>query len=89
MLIYKNEVRYEHTTGASLNWTYSGETFTPIRLVYPSQLDKSVSNFWGVLFISLFFTDISLLKANSADPDKTPHSAASDLGVHCLPRSHH
>ena len=25
------------------------------------------------------------LFANSADPDQTPHSAASDLGLHCLP----
>ena len=25
------------------------------------------------------------LFANSRDPDQTPHSAASDLGLHCLP----
>ena len=25
------------------------------------------------------------LFANSEDPDQTPHSAASDLGLHCLP----
>ena len=25
--------------------------------------------------------------ANSEDPDQTPHSAASDLGLHCLPMS--
>ena len=25
------------------------------------------------------------LYANSEDPDQTPHSAASDLGLHCLP----
>ena len=25
------------------------------------------------------------LLANSGDPDKTPHSVASDLGLHCLP----
>ena len=23
--------------------------------------------------------------ANSEDPNQTPHSAASDLGLHCLP----
>ena len=23
--------------------------------------------------------------ANSGDPDQTPHSTASDLGLHCLP----
>ena len=26
--------------------------------------------------------------ANSGDPDQTPRSAASDLGLHCLPMSH-
>ena len=25
------------------------------------------------------------LFANSGDPDQTPHSATSDLGLHCLP----
>ena len=25
------------------------------------------------------------LFANSGDPDQTPHSEASDLGLHCLP----
>ena len=25
------------------------------------------------------------LFANSGDPDQTPHSAASDLGLHCFP----
>ena len=25
------------------------------------------------------------LFANSGDPDQTPHSMASDLGLHCLP----
>ena len=25
------------------------------------------------------------LFANSEDPDQTPHSVASDLGLHCLP----
>ena len=28
-----------------------------------------------------------VIQANSADPDQTPHSAASDLGLHCLPMS--
>ena len=26
------------------------------------------------------------LFANSGDPDQMPHSAASDLGLHCLPK---
>ena len=28
---------------------------------------------------------ISKLFANSENPDQMPHSAASDLGLHCLP----
>ena len=27
------------------------------------------------------------LFANSGDPDQTPHSAASDLDLHCLPKT--
>ena len=27
---------------------------------------------------------VSVIYANSADPDQTPRSAASDLGLHCL-----
>ena len=32
--------------------------------------------------------EIPVLKANSVDPDQTPRSAASDLGLHCLQRLH-
>ena len=28
---------------------------------------------------------MAYLSANSGDPDQTPRSAASDLGLHCLP----
>ena len=28
------------------------------------------------------------MQAYSVDPDQTPHSVASDLGLHCLPMSH-
>ena len=28
------------------------------------------------------------LFANSGDPDEMPHSAALDLGLHCLPVTH-
>ena len=33
------------------------------------------------------FTEINVFIANSAVPDQTPHSAASDLGLHCLSKS--
>ena len=32
-----------------------------------------------------FLEKMAQLFANSRDPDQTPHSAASDLGLHCLP----
>ena len=34
----------------------------------------------------LFVFEFSI--ANSEDPDQTPHYAASDLSLHCLPMSH-
>ena len=36
-------------------------------------------------FLGLFGSREKLLLANSGDPDQTPHHAASDLGLHCLP----
>ena len=33
------------------------------------------------------FIEIHILNANNVDPDQTPRSAASDLGLHCLPMS--
>ena len=33
------------------------------------------------------FKEVPVLNANSVDRDQTPRSAASDLGLHCLPMS--
>ena len=33
-----------------------------------------------------FYRKKAKLFSNSGDPDQTPHSAASDLGLHCLPK---
>ena len=30
---------------------------------------------------------MKIMQENSGDPDQTPHSLASDLGLHCLPMS--
>ena len=35
-------------------------------------------------FLLPCFIGVSELNANSVDPDQTPRSAASDLGLHCL-----
>ena len=35
----------------------------------------------------MFYIEIPVFNANSLDPNQTPRSAASDLGLHCLPMS--
>ena len=40
----------------------------------------SIRNDRLVFIVTMF----PVLNANSVDPDQTPHSAASDLGLHCL-----
>ena len=42
---------------------------------------------WVVFFIFIKIF-IEILQANSGDPDQTSRSAASGLGLHCLPMSH-
>ena len=41
----------------------------------------------GKLLLLLWFTEIPVINANGVDPDQTPCSVASDLGLHCLPMS--
>ena len=41
-----------------------------------------------VSFIITMFIESPVFNANSPDPDQTPPSAASDLGLDCLPVSH-
>ena len=60
-------------------------------------MDSSISALWisplpisgvsGYLNLLPCFIEIPEFNANSVDPDQTPRSAASDLGVHCLPMS--
>ena len=52
---------------------------------YPYQLDGSISNFssiWWHFFLSKFPS--ICFYTNSEGSDRTPHIAASDLGVHGL-----
>ena len=61
--------------------------FMPNELFYLNSLDMSISYIRGVRFLLLScFVEISELNANSVDPDQ-PRSAASDLGLYCLPMS--
>ena len=41
----------------------------------------------GKFLLLSCFVEMSELNANSVDPDQTPRSAASDLGLYCLPMS--
>ena len=54
--------------------------FVPSGLSYINSLDKFIS-------IIVMYYKIVELNANSVDPDQTPRSSASDLGLHCLPIS--
>ena len=66
----------------------------PNGLFYLYSSNPSIFNIrdvWLVFFFFFFlllpyFVEISVLNANSIDPDQTPRSAASDLGLHyqCL-----
>ena len=61
----------------------------PSGFFYRYPLDRSISNrsVWLVFIITMFYK-IPVFNANSVDPDPTPRSAASDLGLHYLPMSH-
>ena len=48
----------------------------------------SVYNYhYYIILLSPCLLKISAFNANSEDPDQTPRSAASDLGLHYLPLS--
>ena len=61
--------------------------FMSNELIYLNSSDRFISNRQGFLLVFfLCFIVIPVFNANSVDPDQTPHSAASDLGVHCFKR---
>ena len=63
--------------------------FMPNGPFYFNALDRSISKrkgLWsGFFFILPRFIEMHVFNANSVDHDQTPHIAASDLGLHCLP----
>ena len=66
--------------------------FMPSGLSYLNFLDMSISSRRGCLGSFYYcllpcFIENPLINANSVDPDQTPRSAASDLGLRCLPKS--
>ena len=62
----------------------------PNGLLYLQSSDRSISNIRGVWLVLLLpcFIEIPVFNANSVDPDQTPRTASSDLGLHFLPMSH-
>ena len=63
--------------------------FMPSGIFYLISLDRSISyksRDWLFLLLQSF-VEISELHANSEDPDQTPRSVSSDLGLHCLSMS--
>ena len=62
----------------------------PSGLFYSYSLDRYIVNTRGVklVFVIPCFIRIPAFKANKVDPDQTPRSVASDLGLQCLPISH-
>ena len=63
--------------------------FMPSGIFYHSTLDWSISNRRGVRLVLLlpWFIKNPVFIAKSVDPDQMQSSAASDLGLHCLPMS--
>ena len=62
----------------------------PSALFYLNSLDQSISSLRGVSgqFLLLPYSiEMPVINANSIDPDQTPRTAASGLGLHCLPAS--
>ena len=64
--------------------------FMPNGLLYLHSSDWYISNIRGVWLVLLLpcFIQIPVFNANSVDPNQTPHTAASDLGLQFLPMSH-
>ena len=67
--------------------------FNPVKLngnslYYYLEQSISVLRDVGWYFSFLFKMKENIIEANSGDPDQMPHSAASDLGLHCLTMSH-
>ena len=61
----------------------------PSGVVHPFKLDLSIFSFMDVWYIFSFLMHFEqkLLYANNVDPDQTPRSVASELGLHYLSMS--
>ena len=75
---------YRFSTAAFIN------PFTPSRLFYFNSFEQPVSkrrSVYSLFLLTCCFKETLAFNANSADPDETPRSAASDLALRGLPTS--
>ena len=73
-----------------LAWLEMNQTNLEYHFTHCSLVDFSTLIYWKSPFgikevLGLFGSRQKLQLANSGDPDQTPHDAASDVGLHCLP----
>ena len=61
----------------------------PSGLFLFNSLDRSISHRRDIccFLLLLCFIEVPVHNANNVDTDQTPRSAASDVGLHCLPLS--
>ena len=60
----------------------------PSWLFYLNSLDQSISSLRGQILLLPCFIEMFVINANGKDPDQMPHSAVSELCLHCLLMSH-
>ena len=68
-----------------VGFAYLINPFVPSGLFYHNSLNRSIVYISGVWLV--FIKELSRFNANNVDPDQTPRSVASDLGLRCLPMS--
>ena len=83
---WKLATLYTSNCSDTLNLLICFNPFLPSGFFYYNSLDLSISNIRGVWldFINTMFYRNLCIYANSVDPDQTPRSAASELGLRCL-----
>ena len=61
----------------------------PNGLFYLHISDRSISNIRvsGYILLLPCFIEVPVFNSNKVDPDQTPRSVASDMGLRCLPMS--
>ena len=87
--MYISQVKYVELRICSF-YENSINRFMPNGISHRYQLEQSISVLRDVRWYFIIFIQILIENnaRNSGDPDQTPRSVASDLGLHYLPMSH-